>query len=304
MASGHRTELVYRLLGLTGLVSLARRRRAHGVVFCYHNVVADTEGLPNDNGLHMHRAHFERQMEWIASHFAVIPLCELVDRIAAKRPMRGLAALTFDDAYQGFFHHAVGTLRALRLPATVFVVSDAAASPAGFWWDHPAMRDDGDGSRRDHWLRALQGDARRILAEVAASPTWRPPADLLPADWTAIRAACGGNLDVGAHSASHRALSTLSDDDLNNELVESQERVRAATGRPVDLFSYPYGWWDARVQRAVRHAGYAGAVTLDAGFNGDGCDPWRVRRINVPAGIGDAPFQAWASGLALRAALS
>ncbi len=140
------------------------------------------------------------------------------------------------------------------------------------------------------------------MDEVAASPNWQPPVDLLPADWNAIRAAGGSDLDVGVHSASHRVLPALSDDDLNGELVESRERVRAATARAVELFSYPYGRWDARVERAVRNAGYTGAVTLDPGFNTGVCDPWRVRRINVPAEIGDAPLQA--SGLALRAAFS
>lgn len=298
------TELVYRFLRSTGAVRLSRRRRAHGAVFCYHNVVADNEPLPNDNGLHMSRSRFERQVEWIGKHFDVIPLRELVDRVVAKQSVRGVAALTFDDAYQGFFNHALGALRALRLPATVFVVSNAAAAPAAFWWDHPATRDNGDDRRRDHWLRTLQGDARQILDEVGASPSWNPPADLLPADWNTIRAADGSDLDVGVHSASHRVLPALSDDDLKRELVESRERVRAATPRTVELFSYPYGWWNERVHRAVRDAGYAGAVTLDYGFNSRESDPWRVRRINVPAGIGNASYEAWASGLALRAAFS
>ena len=298
------TELVYRLLRLSGAVGLSRRLRAHGVVLCYHNVVADWEPLPNNNGLHMRRSQFERQVEWIGRHFDVIPLRELVDRVASQQSVRGVAALTFDDAYRGFFNHALGALRALRLPATVFVVSDAAAAPAGFWWDHPSTRDGGDGNRRDRWLRTLQGDARRILHEVAAPPNWHPPADLLPADWNAILAAGGSDLDVGVHSASHRVLPTLTDDDLKGEVVESRERVNAATARAVELFAYPYGWWDERVRRAVRDAGYAGAMTLDHGFNSPGCDPWRVRRINVPAGIGAAPFEAWASGVTLRAAFS
>jgi len=43
---------------------------------------------------------------------------------------------------------------------------------------------------------------------------------------------------------------------------------------------------------------------LDSGFNGREHNPWRVRRLNIPAGIGDAAFEAWASGLALRTAFS
>ena len=76
--------------------------------------------------------------------------------------------------------------------------------------------------------------------------------------------------------------------------------VYEATGVRPDLFAYPYGRWDARVRARVAAAGYRAAFTLDAGLNPAGADPWTLRRVNVPAGISDAAFEAWAGGLQAR----
>ena len=46
----------------------------------------------------------------------------------------------------------------------------------------------------------------------------------------------------------------------------------------------------------VRAAGYRAALTLERGPV-NGTDPWALPRMNVPAGIGYAAFQAWTAGL-------
>jgi hypothetical protein len=47
----------------------------------------------------------------------------------------------------------------------------------------------------------------------------------------------------------------------------------------------------------VQAAGYRAAFTLDAGLNDISSDLLALRRINVPARISDAAFEAWAAGL-------
>src|SRR5439155_1581627 len=104
-------------------------------------------------------------------------------------------------------------------------------------------------------------------------------------------------LAVGAHSVSHRTLTRLDDAELEREIVASRLAIRARTGAAPEFFAYPYGIWDARVRDAVRAAGYRGAVTLDYGLVAAGADPWALPRVNVPASISLATFQAWAAGL-------
>ena len=73
--------------------------------------------------------------------------------------------------------------------------------------------------------------------------------------------------------------------------------MHRATGTWPEFFAYPYGRYDARVRAMVEAAGYRGSFTLDAGLNRAGVDPWCLRRINVPATISDAAFEAWTAGL-------
>jgi peptidoglycan/xylan/chitin deacetylase (PgdA/CDA1 family) len=242
---------------------------------------------------------FERQMRWLADRYDVLSLRHLAQRVACGGSLRGAAAITFDDGYAGVFEHAVPLLRAMRMPATVFVVANAPGKRDGFWWDHPAVIDSLTPERRQRWLDQLQGDGDAILSEVdgrvaALGPSYRA------ADWSVINGAVSQGIDVGVHSASHRALPTLSDDELEYEVSASREVIHRATNVWPQFFAYPYGLSDARTCAAVRRAGYLGGLGLETGLNDMTRDTSCWRRVNVPAGISLSAFDAWAAGLCLR----
>lgn len=299
-------SLYYGSLRRSGVLALARRVRRGGVILCYHNVVPDAvaPGAPA-GGLHLSRAKFERQIRWLASAYSVVPLSELVDRLERGRSLRGVAALTFDDGYAGVFACAWPLLRDLGIPATVFVVSGSPDRDDAFWWDHPAVVATAADDRRTFWLTALRGDRDAILASVGAPP--EPPAPpaadaCRPANWRMIADAAREGLTTGAHSATHRSLPHLDARELDDEVIASRATLRAKLHVEPAFFAYPYGAWDDRVRRAVRAAGYRAALTLDPGANTSATDRWALRRINVPAGIEDAAFEAWTGGFAPRRA--
>lgn len=293
-------SLYYRTLRRSGLAALARRLRRGGVILCYHNVVPDADApRAPAGGLHMARATFERQLRWLATHYSIVALDELVDRVQRGRPLHRLAALTFDDGYAGVFDCAWPLLRNLGIPATVFVVAGAPDRAEEFWWDHPAVAEAQSDGRRDFWLSALRGDRAAILATVGAPPAHAAVPDVCrPASWRAIADAAAQGLAIGAHSATHRTLPHLDDRELDEETRDSRDAMQARLNVAPAFFAYPYGAWDDRVRRAVRDAGYRAAFTLDAGANTPASDPWSLRRTNVPASIDDAAFEAWTAGLA------
>jgi peptidoglycan/xylan/chitin deacetylase (PgdA/CDA1 family) len=84
---------------------------------------------------------------------------------------------------------------------------------------------------------------------------------------------------------------------LEEEVVASRGELYRATGVWPEFFAYPFGHWSPRVRDYVRAAGYRAALTLDFGLNRPSADPWSLRRVNVPSGISDSAFEAWASGL-------
>lgn len=304
-------SLYYRALKATGVTTLARRLSSEGVILCYHNVVRECVPSPWDrSGVHMPLSVFERQMRWLAQHYEILPLAEHVERALRGGPLRGVAAVTFDDAYRGVFDHAWPLLQALKIPATVFVVADAPERDDAFWWDDPEVLDRQSPARRHHWVTALQGDGAAIVNSLASPlPEPRVPSRQLPAwckaaTWQAISAGVASGLQLGAHSVTHRSLPALEDDALRREAADSRERIRRRTGVTPDFFAYPYGLWNDRVRETVRTAGYRAAFTLERSERSATLDPWAVPRINIPAGIEDAAFQAWTAGLNPRRQLS
>jgi peptidoglycan/xylan/chitin deacetylase (PgdA/CDA1 family) len=295
VAAEQAKAIYYGAVRALGVSAASRRVRGSGVILCYHNVVAD-QATAGDPGLHVPRGCFARQMRWLAAHYTVVSLREFADRLEAGGPLQGVAAVTFDDGYAGVFEHAVPVLRELGIPATVFVVAEALGQRAGFWWDRAEIVASLTPTRRERWLNELRGDARAILGGGGPAGEDLPPSHR-PAHGSAIRGQLGEGIDIGVHSATHRSLPTLSDAELQYEIVTSRAMVQRDLGVECEFFAYPYGLYDARVRALVQAAGYRAGLSLDFGLNGASADPWRLRRVNVPAHISEAAFEAWTAGV-------
>ena len=287
--------LFYSGLCAIGIPALTRRLRDGGLVLCYHNVVPAHAGKFGESSLHLSSDRFERQMLWLSAHYSVLPLGDFVGRLIAGESMRSIAAVTFDDGYAGVFEHAVPILNALAIPATVFVVAGAVGRSSGFWWDHPDIVESASDWERQRRLSTLRGDGEAILAGRPLVDRGLPPW-YRAADWRTIAEATGQGIEIGAHSVTHQSLPTLSDAELEHEVVESRAIIKKSSGVCPRFFAYPYGHWDSRVRDRVRSAGYLAGLTLDTGLNHTPTDRWSLRRVNIPARISDAAFEAWAAG--------
>ena len=247
---------------------------------------------------------FREQMGWLAATYEVVSLAEFVARLAAANSLNRVATITFDDAYAGVFTSALPLLRALGLPATVFVVACAPERREPFWWDHADVRRLVTPARREHWLGALRGDRDAILRHLSVDGSTGLSDDYLPAGWDALTAAARAGVTLGVHSHTHRTLSRLTDAELRHELLASRDVIRLRTDAEAEFFAYPYGLQDGRVRDSVRAAGYRAACTLDYGLAVPDADRWALPRVNVPAAIGRAAFQAWSAGMSLRRLVS
>jgi peptidoglycan/xylan/chitin deacetylase (PgdA/CDA1 family) len=290
----------YNGLRALGIPAVTRRLQAAGPILCYHNVVPMEESGIGGAGIHMPRETFERQMRWLANHYEILPMREFILRLECGASLRKAAVIAFDDGYAGVFEHAAPILQSLGISATVFLVADAVGRWPGFWWDQPEIVDAATTAQRERWLTDLRGDADAIVAAAAPGGRRVLPRSHQPADWSTIRAGLGHGIDVGVHSATHRCLPALSDAELEVEIVASRAIVNRGTGVWPEFFAYPYGRCDARVRERVRRAGYRAAFGLEPGLTGVSADARCLRRINVPAGISDAAFEAWTAGLQVR----
>lgn len=277
------------------------------VVFGYHRVADPATahgGDPYD--LCVHPDTFARQMTAIRSFGRPVPLGRLAEALRAGTSVRGMVAVTFDDAYECVLRSALPILEREEIPATVFFVTGATGRE--FWWDRmvalldeadpdTAFRMVADGyeitwpgigsarSLRSHLHRALsvlEDDLRSEILDHLAE-VWGVTS--LPALPRAVTAAEADELlaspwiQPGAHTVSHPPLAEIPPERARDEIERSRTMLRTRSGSEIVAFSYPHGSHDETTRRFVRDAGYGLACTTQPDSVRPGTDPFALPRV-------------------------
>lgn len=87
-------------------------------------------------------------------------------------------------------------------------------------------------------------------------------------------------MTMGDHTLSHRALASLSEDKIKDEIFSSKRIIEEKLGVSVNVFSYPYGSFNQTVIKNLREAGFAAAVVSSLG-NSCAKLPYGLRRIRI-----------------------
>lgn len=284
------------------------RQRLDGTraaVLLYHRVLPEERARREavEEGMYVTPASFAGHCDWLAECFRVLPLHEIVTRLADDKPLPPLAcALTFDDGWRDNFEHALPELERRGLPATIFVVTGRVGSPGAFWPDEvcrrlaplPPARRSALAGRLG--ARAGGDPVQALLAHLKALSEAERPAvlDALRAEtpdpggperelcgWDELAALARGGVDVESHGATHAILTGLPEADVERELRESREALRARGHGRHALFVYPSGGHDERVCRLTRAAGYRAAFTIEPGLADRAADPLRLPRLGL-----------------------
>ena len=99
--------------------------------------------------------------------------------------------------------------------------------------------------------------------------------------WRQLRRLEARGVEVGSHTVSHRALTSLSDGEALTELTRSRRTLERRLGHRVPWLAYPIGAYDARIERLARRAGYVLAVTTDGGARQSAQRPLALRRLRI-----------------------
>ena len=213
-------------------------------ILCYH-AIADLSGDPvlAEYGLPLNG--LARQLRWLRRlgwRFVDLDAVLLGLRGEAHLPGRALL-VTFDDCYADLAE-AAKHLAELRIPAVAFAVAGRVGGTND--WD--------------------RGIGARELA-------------LLDAD--GLRALPGHGIEVGSHASTHRPLSTVPEEELDDELGGSAAALEAlGLPRPRSL-AYPHGDFTPEIAEAVARAGYEVAFSVDPRAADRGSHRYAVPRIQV-----------------------
>ena len=106
--------------------------------------------------------------------------------------------------------------------------------------------------------------------------------------------------EIAAHTLTHPDLTTLDSVALRREVGGSRRWLRRVFGVPVRFFAYPAGRYDARVEAAVRNAGFEGAVTTQPGIASPRDDRYALPRVRVTPDMTGRGVAALARGSSRR----
>lgn len=93
-----------------------------------------------------------------------------------------------------------------------------------------------------------------------------------------------GLIEFGGHGENHKSMISLSEEELEKEILENKYKIENIVGEKILSFAYPYGHKTRRIEKAVRDAGYIFAVSIDTGTGFIGENPYNIRRTKIDEG--------------------
>jgi peptidoglycan/xylan/chitin deacetylase (PgdA/CDA1 family) len=255
-------------------------------------------------------------MRFLRQAYHLVPLDVVVDAVArGAAPPPNSVAVTLDDGYADNYLQAFPVLRALGVPATVYVVTETLDEGPMLWMAElraavmtstkPALRVEiggghefrlGDVAARQTTIKELTNVLvpveaalrRRILATIRSELGVNGSGALRGIMLTSaqVREMHAGGVAIGAHTQTHSNMTLMAPEQARAEIAGSRERLQAVLGAPVLDFAYPntggrYPHCNEVVARIIRELGFRSAVTSHPGVVAAGTNPYIVPRIGV-----------------------
>ena len=315
-------HLIASTLHSIGLLEWKLKRYAgkNFVILMYHRIVSPKDaGTYIQPGMYVQAETFERHLQFLINNFNIAPLSE-VPLITRNKPgtarSKPFCFLTFDDGWKDFYDHAYPLLKAHQAPATVFLPTEFIGTNDCFWTDRLAYLFSSEGFNplrktnifSDRPLIAkllrLQGSPEKqleaainilkhyredIINEVLMVLEENLNITAIPAGrtfltWDEVREMSkSGFISFGSHTANHKILTTLSDEEIYLELNAAREKLIAEqVADPSCIpFCYPNGNYNDKIASMVKESGYAMALTTKQGWNNKHSDSFQFRRIGI-----------------------
>lgn len=168
----------------------------------------------------------------------------LSETILKRKFHQNVIAITFDDGYLDNLEVAALVLNKYKISATLFI-STAYLN--------------GDQPRVNYWDK------------------W----DHLSVDQ--LKSLIKSGFEIGSHSHLHHKLNDFSDKELENQIRSSKQVLEDIVERDVEIFSYPYGFYNERIKNVVRNCGFKSACCNIIGMNDSNADLFELKRISILA---------------------
>ena len=214
-------------------------------VIMYHRVInnPENEGV---YGTYIYEDMFKKHLQYLKDkNYTVITFKDL-DKIGWRNRFekdRKYIILTFDDGYKDNYDLAFPILKEFDFKATIFLMGKSAYNE----WDVKA------GGERKFSLMSVE-----MIKEMQ--------------DY---------GIEFGAHTFNHPKINTLSNEEIEHQIVDVKKPLEEKIGKEIITFAYPYGILNDYAKEMAKKAGYTFALATDSGSVCLSDDLYQIRRIAI-----------------------
>lgn len=291
------------------------------LILMYHRVLPPSKiSSWLEPGMYVTPETFEMQLRFLKNHFEILSLKEILTKKGNKNgkiSKNPNCAITFDDGWLDTYEYAFPILKKFRVPATIFLTTDYIDSDKWFWTDRflnlisqlrkknpesAPVRIKLGQSKNDELIIAPHDS---VVTEEAIDFLKTKKIDTIEQylenirekcqikvhmsgraflNWNEVKELVSTDLiDIGSHTARHPILTTLTHDEITNELQKS--KIVLMDNQCIDKdffpFCYPNGNFTDKIASDVKAAGYNCAVTTKKGWNMNKSNPYTLNRIGI-----------------------
>lgn len=214
-------------------------------VIMYHRVInnPENEGV---YGTYIYEDMFKKHLQYLKDkNYTVITFKDL-DKIGWRNRFekdKKYIFITFDDGYKDNYELAFPILKEFGFKATIFLMGSLTYNE----WDVKA------GGERKFSLMSVE-----MIKEMQ--------------DY---------GIEFGAHTFNHPKINTLSNEEIEHQIVDVKKPLEKKIGKEIITFAYPYGILNDYAKEMAKKAGYTFALATDSGSVCLSDDLYQIRRIAI-----------------------
>jgi peptidoglycan/xylan/chitin deacetylase (PgdA/CDA1 family) len=264
-----------------------------GSILMFHRVCPSSSSprIRGNAGLEVTPEYLENTILFLRkNNYEIISLSQAAKILNGDHERRKFAVFTFDDGYADNYLYAYPIFKKHDIPFTIYVTTDLPDGEAILWWyllEDLILKEnrvefelnsrkyqyscvstlEKDWAYNEIHKLILDGTSNHLIQRVrqvfeSYDINFSEKTSELSLTWKQIREMSGGPLaEIGAHTMHHRALSKLSESDVQKEIEGSRNKIEIETGQKVEHFSYPFGTRNEVGEREFRVAKECGFVT-------------------------------------------
>lgn len=205
--------------------------------------------------------------------------------------------VTVDDGDISFYQHMFPLLKAYKLPAVLFVITELIDTKTPFWWDELHYLLGPEEGEKMAWEVKTWPNSKRVdYLEQLRKTSGKPPMEQQQLTTAQLLEMQEAGVVIANHSHTHPMFDQCTEEELREEFRASRAFFKERGLQGYELFAYPNGNSSLLAEQVAREEGIQYAFLFDHKLPARDFNPYRISRLSVTDQTSTAKLQFILSG--------